>query len=373
MDQTNQSAQTPVTPSQTPATPPPAVPTPQPAVQPPAGSAKKNKAPLIAGLIVAGLLVAGAVAYGVYAYMTNQPDYLLKRSIEQLSQETVFAAKFKATTGTESNGTTFSGDIAARGDEASKNGEVVVGVGSGDTRVTLTARVISENLFLRFGSLGNFGNLMESLAPGQESGYDTPEFKQALEGVNDKWFSLTKEELANIAQSTGASATSSFKPEDYKKLVEIYNKHQVFRADKTFADETVEGTNTAHFSVKIDKAALKSFLTELKAANLQSFTVTDQDIAEAEKAADDFAKNAVVEFWVARDSQKMKQAKFTSTEAGSEGSLTLTFVTELPQFEKLEEPQGASPFSELMTLILGPMYSTSLQESEYELEESLVE
>lgn len=368
MDETNQSAQMPATPGQG-STTPPANPQPpqQPATTPqPMAQPKKSKTPLIAGLIVAALLVAGAIAYGVYAYITNQPDYLLNKSIEQLGRETAVAAKFKITTGTEANGTTFSGDFAARGDSATKDGEAVIGVGSGDSRVTVNTRIIDETMFLRFGDLDNLGNLMKSLAPGQEGVLDSPEFKQALAGVSDRWFELTKEELANVMQSSGATGATGFKAEDYQRLAEIYNKHQFFRADQSFADEAVEGVNTAHFSIKVDKPTLKAFLKDLKAANLESFTVTDQDINDSDKIADEFSKDIAVEAWVARDSQKLKQIKFVSKEAGSEGSMVLTFVTNLPQFEKLEKPADTTPFSEFMTLLLGPIYSSSLEESEFE-------
>ncbi|HKX72816.1 MAG TPA: hypothetical protein VJM32_02290 [Candidatus Saccharimonadales bacterium] len=346
-------------PEQTPvAGPAPApAPAPQPVMQPvtPVVGGKKNKTQLLAGIIIAALLVAGGIAYAVYAYVTNTPDYLLNQSITQLAKEEAFAAKFKLTSGTESNGVSFSGDIAARGDKATKNGEAVVGIGAGDSRVTITARVLGEETFLRFGSLSNFPNLMKSLSPSQGELYDTPEFKEALGRVNDKWFMLTKEELAGVAQSTAQTdSVNGFKPEDVQKLMDVYNKHPFFKADKTFDDETIDNVKTAHFNIKIDKATYKAFLTELKSANVQSFSVTDSDLNNADKDADDFAKNAAVEFWVARDSKKLKQVKFAGLEAGNQASVVLTFVTELPAFEKLEKPAGATPFSEFMTLLLGP-------------------
>lgn len=369
MDENNKPVQPGTVPEQTPASPP--APAPAPVAQPvtPVTGGKKNKSQLIAGIIIAALLAAGGIAYAVYAYVTNTPDYLLNQSITQLAKEEAVAAKFRLTSGTESNGVNFSGDIAARGDKASKNGEAVIGIGSGDSRVTVTARVLGEETFLRFGNLTNFANLMKSLSPSQAELYDTPEFKEALGRVNNKWFSLSKEELAGVAQSaTQSESVGGFNTDDVQKLVDIYNKHPFFKADKTFDDETIENVKTAHFSIKIDKPLYKAFLKDLKSANLQSFKVGDEEINNSDKDADDFAKQAAVEFWVDRNSKKLKQLKFAGLEAGNQGSLVLTFVTEMPQFEKLEKPAEVTPFSEFMTMLLGPSLG-GLSESGLEAED----
>lgn len=332
----------------------------QPSVATPVNPVKPDNKKKIIGAVIAAIVLAAAIAYGVYAYVTNQPDYMLGKAVEQIGKEEALAAKFKVTTGTEGSSTTFSGDIAAREDKATKNGEAVIGIGNGDSRVTLSARIFQDMTYLRFGSLNNLPNLVKTLAPGQETLYGTPEFKEALNRINDKWFSLTKEEAAGVAQGAAPGSATGFKAEDFKRMGEIYNKHPFFKADKTFADESIDNVNTAHFSIKIDKPTYKAFLTELKAANLESVKITDEDIANTDKDADDFAKNAAVEFWITRDSKKFKQVKFAGLEKGSESTVVLTMVTDLPKFEALEKPADAKPFSEFMTLFLGPSLGTDL-------------
>lgn len=357
-----------------PAAAPNPVPTPEPAVSQstapappqqttPVAGANTNpkKKQVIIGAIIAAVLLAGAIAYGVYAYVTNQPDYMLGKALEQIGKEEALAAKFSVTTGSGSNGSAFTGDIAAREDKAAKASEAVIGIGSGANRVAVTARVFEDTTFLRLGSLSNVPNLVKTLAPGQESTYNTPEFKAALERIDNKWFSLTKDEAAGVAQSTGSAGASGFKPDDFKKAVEIYQKHPFFKADKTFADEAIDGVNTAHFSIKIDKPTYKAFLKELKNANLESFKPTDEDINNSDKDADEFAKSASAEFWIARGSNKFKQMKFAGTESGNETSVVLTMVTELPKFDKLEKPGDAVPFNEFMTLFLGASFEANIE------------
>jgi hypothetical protein len=363
MDENNK----PVQPAPTPnATPSAAAPAPQPVstAQPvtpatgvPSGKKKRN---IIIGAIIAVIVLAAAIAYGVYAYMTNQPDYMLGQALQQISKQEALAAKFKVVSGTGSNVSTITGDVAGREDKAAKAAEAVIGIGSGDSRVTLTARTFEDTTYMRLGSLNNVPNLVEALAPGQEAMYETAEFKSALGRINDKWFSLTKEEAAGLAQGATSTTANGFNPQDFQKAAEIYNRHPFFKADKSFADETIDNVNTAHFSIKIDRPTYKAFLTDLKAANVESLKPSDSDIANSDKDADDFAKSVAVEFWIARDTKKFKQMKFVGLEQGNESEIVLTLVSDLPNFGKLEKPADAASFNEFMTLFIGASFGPGL-------------
>lgn len=340
-------------PSPTPGEPTPPITPPTTPAQPPAGASKNKK--LLPLMIVAAILVVAAISYGVYAYVTNTPDYLLTRATDQFGRDAGngMAAKFKAVVGGDSASASFTGDIAVRGDAANKNGELVMGLGSGNSRVALSARSIDEVLYLKLGSLSNLSNLIKSLSSESAAMYDTPEMKAALARIDGKWFSLTKEDM----QSLGSTSTEGPTPQELQKVLEIYRKHKVLQVDKTQADETIDGAATAHFTVKPNKTELTAFMNEVKAANLKSFKVTDDDIQQAQKAVDEFNSEAAVDVWVTRDSKKFKQVRYTSLQKSDQGSFTLTFVTDLPQFEKLEKPADARPFSELMTTFLGPLYT----------------
>lgn len=364
MDENNKPLQPAASPSPTPS-PAPAD-GPQPVASQPttpvasADAGRKKKPQVIIAAIVAAVVLAGAIAFGVYAYVTNQPDYMMGEALKQLGKQEAVAAKMSITTGTRDNATTLTGDFAVREDKAAKTGEAVIGIGTGNNRVTITARMLQDTTYVRLGSMSNLPNLVKTLAPGQEASYNTAEFKAALGRINDKWFSLTKEEAAGVAQGATSGSAAGFKPEEVQKALEIYQKHPFFKADKTFADEKIDNVNTAHFSIKMDKPTYKAFLTELKNANLESLKPTDEEIANSDKDADDFAKNANVEFWIDRGSKQFKQVKFANTQTGSESSVVLTMMTDLPKFDKLEKPADALPFSEFMTLFLGMSYGTDL-------------
>ena len=330
-------------------------PGPMPATQPVVGRKKFGKKPLLIALLVAVLVVAGA-AYAAYAYVTNTPEYVFKRATEQLGNDSLFASKFSITNGTSSNGVTISGDVAFRADSDNpKNAEAVIGFGTGNSRITTTVGLFDDALFFKFGNLGNIGNLAKAYGMDSTGSYSSPEVMAVLKNIDEKWFTVSKEELQGLAKLApgGSSITGTFSTDDFKKVKDIYDQHSFVVPDKIFADEVVDGKSSAHFTVKQDNAKYVEFLTALKAANLKSFQVTDEEISKA-KTDPGNSDGVTVDVWVARDSKKIKQLRVANTNAGSEMTVTLTILTDLPKLEKLQKPTNAKPFTDLMTLMFGP-------------------
>lgn len=321
---------------------------------------------LVVGLVGA-VVAALAIGFGVYAYATNTPSYLLDAAARQMSAEKVFAAKYKFVQGTEQTGVSFSGDIAARSDETNtKNGEVVIGLGENDSRVTLTLRAIDNALYLRAGGLDNLGRLLTIFIPENAETFKSDAFTQAFKSIDNVWYVLSKEDLASLGGSASDSLTNSVNADDIKKVAEIYRRNQFLQPDKTYGDETVDGVKSAHFSVKLDQDRLVAFMQEVKAANLASIKITDEDIEEAKKQTDEF-KDVTFEVWIARDSKKFKQLRLVAgPQNETQGSITVTLVTDLPQLDKLEKPEGAKPSSEFFRSILGPYAPSPVDDSVYE-------
>lgn len=353
-------------------TKPAAAPAPQPTAVPPvvpkpaAGGKKMSKNAIVA-IVAAVVVVAGAIAYGVYAYMANTPDSLLLSAVDNLKDKKSVAATFKVVTGTDQSGVTISGDVAAAMDSAnSKNGEVIVGLGTGNTRVALNALSLSGTLYLKATGAENLGTFLSSFGSA-DSSVTSPAFTSALKNLNGQWFELTQADVQSVAQSGGNSnVTGAVSPDDLKRVLDIYHQHPFVKADKTYADQVIDNTNTAHFSLKIDAATEAAFLQAVKDANLNTIKVTDDDIAAARKEAATSA-TTTVEVWIARDSRQFKQVKMTNTEKGSESSFTFTLSGTLPTFDKFEKPANTKPASDIMTMLLGSSLSTSSSLSQDEL------
>ncbi len=311
--------------------------------------ANKN---MMMGIIIGAVVVVAAIAWGVYAYVSNTPESMLQSAVQNISGEKTMAATLKIVSGTGNSKSTFTGDVAVAVDPKNeKNGEVILGIGSGDQRIGLSVLSLDESFYLKGTELERLGALFGALNAGA-SPSDVAELSTAFKNLNGQWFVMTKEEIQQVAQSSGTDSVSgAVSPAEIKKMLEIYTQHPFIVSDKVFADETVDGSNSAHFSLKVDKDKEVAFLQAVKAANLTTITVTDQDIAEAKSATQ--TADSTIEVWIARDSKKFKQIRIANTKAGEETDITLTLTGKLPTFDKFEKPAGAKPIAQLMNALLG--------------------
>lgn len=342
-----------------PMAPTPAAPQPQMTATPaPMGGGKKMSKNAIIGIIAAVVVLAGAVAYGVYAYISNTPDNLLISAVDNLKDKKSLAASYKIVSGTEQNGVSFSGDVAVTTDPSNnKNGEIIMGLGTGDKRVAINALSLDSTLYLKASNAENLGTLLASFSA-DSSSLSSPEFAAALKNLDGQWFELKPSDIQSIAQSSGNDNVSgAVSPEDLKKVLDIYHQHPFIKSDKTYADQVVDGANSAHFSLKDDNNTEVAFLQAVKNANLSTIKVSDDDIAKA-KAAPSTPTDGTVEVWIARDSHQFKQIKVTNTKKGEESAVTLTLMSSLPTFDKFEKPSSIKPISQLLTTLLGPSISS---------------
>ncbi len=338
------------TPNPQPQEMPAATPTPAPILK----SGKKLSKNVIIGALAGAIVLAGAISYGVYAYISNSPDNLLLSAVDNLKAKKSFGGTFKIVNGTEQNGVTFSGDVAAAADPSNnKNGEVILGLGTGNKRVAINALSLAGTLYLKATNTENLGPLLSSFSGGSES-LSSPEFASALKVLNNQWFEIQQSDVKSLAQNTGSDNFSgAISSDDLKRVLDIYHQHPFIKSDKIYNDEVVDGSNSAHFSLKIDAKEQVAFLQAVKNANLSTIKVTDDDINRI-KTDPGTNTDSIVEIWIARSSRQLKQLKVTNTKKGDESALTLTLVDSRPTFDKFEKPASSKPISELLTSLLGP-------------------
>ncbi|HVI69111.1 MAG TPA: hypothetical protein VM581_01505 [Magnetospirillaceae bacterium] len=321
-------------------------PTPQPAAPGTVTGGKKMNKGLLWGIIVAAIVVIAAGAWAAYAlFFATTPESLMKDAVKNLSQEKTFALDFAV----GGEGASVTGNIAATTDGNDKNGEVIVTFGEGSQSVTLSLLTVDGNVFLKGTNIEQVAPLL-ALYSGNVEAFGSAEFITALKDVNGKWFEVTKEQLEALAEGDGGSTAATVSPQDIKKVIEIYEQHTFVKADKVFADETINGAQSAHFSVKVDKQQQGAFLEALKAANLSTFKLTDKDIETFKTATD--SPTATIELWIGRSTKKFTKVKVAGETNGQPIVVTLTTATP-PTFDKLERPADARPISELLTILLG--------------------
>ncbi len=326
--------------------------TPQPIATPPVAqpaplkSGKKMNKGLLAGIIAAIVLVVVGGALAVYAlFFAATPESLIKDALKNLSNEKSFAIDFDIS----GQGASITGSLAAISDDTDKNGEFIITLGEGEQSIGLSVLAIDGAMFIKGANIEQIAPLL-GLYMGNAEAFATAEFVTALESLNGLWFEVSKEELESFTQE-GATSTATLTPQDIKKVLDIYDKHPFVKADKVFADEVINGAESAHFSVKIDKQQEAAFLDELKQANIEGIALTDEGIADFKEAT--AAQTAVIELWIARDTKKLTKVLVNGEVEGQQFAVTLTRPTTTPAFDKLERPADATPISELMSIFLG--------------------
>lgn len=335
---------------------------PEPITTPPVPASSKKRLPrnTLIGIIVAIVLVAAIGAYVAYVYVQNMPANLLSSAIDNARAMKSLAAKFTLVSGTNPT-VTFTGDVAFQQDSANaKNGEVILGIGSGEQRIGVNALSLDGSLYLKATNLEALSSLAANMSD-TSSMLDLSGLGSTLKTLDGQWYSLSGDDIKSLAQTGGNNNVSgAVSPEDIKKVLDIYKQHQFIVIDKTYNDESIDGTNTAHFSVKEDKNAEVAFLQAVKAANLSTIKVTDQDITDAKQSTN--SNDVTIEVWIARDSRSFKQVKLNDTKKGEEATLTLTTATSLPTFDSFQKPANTKPISDIFSQLFGLNSATLSQE-----------
>lgn len=345
-----------------PQTPQPITPAPSPqsAAPTPMGGGKKNKGLLIGIIAAAVLLIAGA-GWAVYAlFLAATPDSLMKDALKNLSQANTIAVDFSLS----GPGADISGNVAATTDSANKNSEAILTFGEGDKSIALRILTVDDSLFLKASNVELAAPLL-ALYSGS-SAFGSSEFIEALKNINGIWFEITKEQLDTAFEDSATPTTTPPTTDDLKKVLQIYDQHPFVKPDKVYPDEAVKGRQSAHFSLVIDKQKQVAFLEALKAANIDSIKLTDEEIAKIKESSD--TQTGSLEVWIARDTKTFTKVKLVGPVQDQEVTVTLTAASP-PSFDALERPTDARPISELMGIIFGYSYSsmTDLESLESEL------
>jgi|GEM_PF-5855359 len=330
-------------------TPPTAVP--QPNVPTPRKKINKN---IIIGIVVGAVVLVGIIGWAVYAAISNSPDNLMKAAVQNLVNEKQLAGAMKIQTGAADAPTTVTGDFAFAVDPANdKNAQVTFGLGSDDKRFGLHALVLDKTAYLKVSKVENLGTLFGDSEPSASG------VAEMFKAINDQWFELSEQDVQSLASTTGGTATpvAGASTADLKRVTEIYGQYSFIKADQIFADEVVDGANSAHFSLRLDRDQYVKFMQAVKAANLETVKIADKDIEDAKKEQER-PTDGSVELWIARDSKKFKQLRVVNTAKGEESTITVTFTGTMPQLEKYEKPAGAKSISELMTMLFGGSMNT---------------
>lgn len=316
---------------------------------------------LLAGLL-AGLLVCTGVAAAYYGFIVpNKPENILKASLRNtFVGETIQSGELEGSV-----------DVSGEGIPPSLS-DIAFGLArseSGDTKLSVSASINSVPMKLEFLSFSDKKNyirleglkkLDQALKGFPEIPADTNQllksFEPLIQSLDGQWVELddTAEQVTSGSQDI--LNTLNIKDEDAKRIAEIYNDHQFIRVDEVLPDETVQGAESHHYKLSIDKEKYLSFLRTVKEAQISGFSVDQETIDAA--ATEDFSK-IKPEVWIRKDDIVLHQLKLDTDEDGIRASVRVSGKN-FNQPVQIDRPESPTTFEALFNSFLGTGGGSSL-------------
>jgi hypothetical protein len=271
--------------------------------------------------IAGGMAVIGILIFGIYVYVRNTPSYVLSAAFQNFVSSDGQAGTF--TFQPQRGGAqALNGDFIGYADPTNPHANTLtINAGQDVSRVSTQLRLFSDGNFVQTAGLGNLGRLISSLH-GDASAF-TPENIIRLSSLDGQWYTMTSDDIAEIQdvlpQHTMQSGPTSA---DIEAITQLYLKHQFMAAAQNLGDEHINGINTMHLKIGIDAAKLNDFLQAIKATNIKSLHLTDDDIQAIEKS--NVLNGATIEAWINRADRTFEQLRLTRPA----DTTTITFKSE---------------------------------------------
>ncbi len=320
---------------------------------------KKKKLTLIAVIVLVLLVLAGGSAAAYYGLVVpNQPQRIAQEALANtINQEKMNSNKFE-------------GEVKLTGGEVSKSlssvtfegatsepagVELKVGANTVVTKLGLDIRSLdSKTLYLRLTGLDGLDKILAAYA-GQAADAETQammtQFAPLIASINNQWYTIDDSLLKQMGGGLDVSMTNGVSSEDAAKVGEIYKKHQFLTINKRLDDQDIHGVSSYHVQASVNRDALKSFLTEVKNANIESLKLEQESIDEIGKV--DFSKYPL-DMWVGKSERYITQLATSFEQDGTKYDARVA----LYDFNKpvtIEKPADAKSVLELVGEI-APLY-----------------
>lgn len=314
--------------------------------------AQKRKKPLIigciAGLLVLVLLAASASAY----YVVNKPQNVLGMALaNSFASNKIQSDSFDGSVELQSGSgpaltATFNG-AASQSGAFTLSGSVDAVV----TNITLDMRSTDgATYYFKVGGLQGLPQLLNASGDATNT-----QLAPIIGSLNDQWIEINQ---SIIQQLTGKDSQVNFKlsDADRAKLAGAYKKNQFMVVQQKLADESIKGKPSFHYKVVIDAAKLKSFAAALKAANLDSIKITQDQLSSFNKTVNDaqFSKYPF-DVWVAKSGRLIDQLTVAASQNGSTIKMRIT-VDDYNKPVNVEKPAGAKSLLD----VLGGLFTSGL-------------
>ncbi len=235
--------------------------------------AKKSKKGLIIGFVVATLFVLIGASAAVFAFVYNDPKNVVADGLFKLatSENVSMTGNYTMTEGGSSVKIDF--DAYANKTQLSGNVDVTYNVAGKDTKIkahyigdSKTSYIKVDDARRHILDLSGMSEMDEDQARSFEE-----IFGDLMDKLDGKWVKITDEDLDSYSKlNNGPSVvTATCTEEQLRKISEdtggtqeikdLYTKY-TFIIPESLGSETVDGVNSNHYKLKLDKRVLSDFL-----------------------------------------------------------------------------------------------------------------
>lgn len=298
-------------------------------------------------LIMTAIMAAGAViAFAVYVYMSNTPQYVLGAAMNNMAHSEGVAGHVTYTTGPINKKVETASDFIAYSDPTNTHqGQLTISLGQGPTRVSSIARIFSDASYVQTTGLGNIGRLTKAMG-GDNSKFTEDRLAQ-LSGLDNQWYTLKPTDIFDlnevVSQHTVQGNVSST---DFLTLEQLFLKDPFMTLDRELGDERLNGANTMHLALKIDRVKLETYLQAAKDAHLGAIVVTDGDIKAARENTE--LDRVRIEVWISRSDKTFQQVRLVMPNNTDTVLITLKSEVIATQRQSVLRPDDAQSATKLI-------------------------
>ncbi|MFZ1812625.1 MAG: hypothetical protein WAU02_03885 [Candidatus Saccharimonadales bacterium] len=206
-------------------------------------------------------------------------------------------------------------------------------VNAGAVNLNLTGAVATSDTKSVFFKVNDVRKTIESFAGSNASAVDQV-YGNLINKIDNKWVEVTESDMKEVTKGAGVDISCltntlqkvttgrSYISESY----DLYQKNAYLSVKETLGSESVNGKDSHHYIVTVDKTKMKEFDKALEASKLGAELKkwTTKDTSTMESVTNDAASTPKFEIWVDKWSHKLTKFVMTQDQDGTNVKLTAT-------------------------------------------------
>ncbi|MBU2578830.1 hypothetical protein KKA09_01815 [Patescibacteria group bacterium] len=198
---------------------------------------------------------------------------------------------------------------------------------------------------------------------------------ELLAGIKNQWIKIDKKKLAEMFPSPETSF--EFNGQAFAEEIKLLLKgKEIFKIEKKFGTEEVDGVKTLHYSAGLEKETVKTLIPEILRILQKYQPKGQQSEAEFEKTLKTFSEKfdafwqkispLEMNFWIEKGNFWLRKIKIEKEinvadfdpESKTKGKITLDLEMKISDFNKdvkIEMPQNYKGIEEILSSIMGAM------------------